>query len=97
MATAFVTFCDAMGLKAPVYTPNPDAAAKINTTATSQQMSIRAVLGHFCRVTAVGGGVCVSFGSNPTAVSGSGYHIPDGGAADFGPFQGGELIALIDA
>ena len=97
MAVVYIALTTVMGGGAPVYAPIPLAAQKINSTASSQQSTISVLgSGRYARITSVGGAVSISVGPNPTAVSGQGYVIPDGGTIDLGILAVGDKIACID-
>lgn len=86
-----------MGAGAPVYSPKANAVETITTSGSSQATTIEAKGGDFATLTVTGGAVFVAIGDTPTAASGSGDLLPDGGSRDFGPLKDGEKIAVIDA
>lgn len=100
MSTVGITFANAMDASASVYSAGHIASESVASSASSAQSTIAAsgAPGEVCRVTATGGAVWVCSGSsNPTAVVGRGFYIPDGGTIDLGRFQTGWKLAVIDA
>ena len=97
MATVHLTMGGAMGIGAPVYAAIPRAVQTITSSGTSQQSTISGADGDYASVTASGGAVFFLVGQNPTAASGRGYLVPDGGTKDVGPLKWNDKIAVIDA
>ncbi|MFB9952037.1 hypothetical protein ACFFP0_24575 [Rhizobium puerariae] len=84
--------------------PVADAAAydsdDLTSSGTSQQVTTVVVPSdgrqYFWTITASGGNVWVTFGSNPTATAGTSWLIVDGTTRDFAA-SAGQMTAVIDA
>lgn len=98
MATVGIAFGAAMDGTAPVLAAQPVASEAITSSAASQQSTSTAPASPaVCTITSIGGAIWVTFGTNPTAVAGTGYLIPDGATRDFGRLAPGWKVAVIDA
>lgn len=98
MATAHVTFnrtYDVGGQALAAYAPS--AAQTITTSGTSQQTTITAGYLDVATITVTGGAVFIAVGTNPTAASGAGYLIPDGGRLELAGLPASAKVAVINA
>lgn len=89
----------ASGGTMPVTPSVPDATATaITTSGTSQQANITSSGVHqVWTLTVAGGAVWVLFGTDPTAVAGSGWYIAADTTRDFSVTVASEKVAVIDA
>lgn len=98
MATVGIAFAAAMDGTAPVLAGQPIASEAVTSSAASQQATSTAPASpSVCSITSSGGAIWVAFGTNPTAVAGTGYLIPDGATREFGRLAPGWKVAVIDA
>jgi hypothetical protein len=82
----------------PVPLSQPDASELLNTTSTSAQSVMSATrTDQYWIVTAVDGNVWVNFGTNPTAVAGTGWLIVNGTTREFSVTAAPGKLAGIDA
>ncbi|KAA3504602.1 hypothetical protein DXM27_05150 [Rhizobium rhizogenes] len=82
----------------PVPDANAAASAAVTSSASSQTASVTAPSDgkqYYWIITASGGNVWVTFGSNPTAVAGTTYLIVDGTTRDFAA-SAAQKCAVID-
>lgn len=77
------------------YDGNFIAAANVTTSGTSAQSAVTTV-GCFARVTAIGGAMYITAGTNPTATVGPGWYLASGATIDLW-LQSGQRLAVIDA
>lgn len=97
MADVRIRFGGVMGGGAPVYSPIPDATAKITSSGTSHATSVSAEQNDYVTIKAIGGAVAFAIGQAPVAVATSGDVVAAGERADFGPLKAGDKVAIIDA
>jgi len=82
----------------PVASSITDASELLNTTTTSAQSVMTATrLNQYWIVTAIDGNVWINFGTNPTAVAGSGWLVVNGTTREFSVTGLPEKLAAIDA
>lgn len=101
IALSAVSNTASSGLNAvmPVADANAAASAAVTSSGTSQSPSVTTPSDgkqYYWIITASGGNVWVTFGSNPTAVAGTTYLIVDGTTRDFAA-SAGQKCAVIDA
>jgi hypothetical protein len=97
MATIHVTMFSATANgSASFYAASPRVAETITSSGSSQATTITALTGETASIVASGGAVWVLAGTSPTAVSGAGYLLPDGGRLELYPMVGGYAIAVKD-
>jgi len=97
MATVHVTFRNAVQMGgSSILSREPRAAESLTSSGTSDATTITAQQGEVASITASGGAVYVAVGASPTAVSGAGDLVPDGGRLDIGAMLNGDKIAVID-
>lgn len=98
MATAQIAFTDAVHVGgSSVLSKDPRAVETITTSASSQATTATALAGELASITVSGGAIFVKVAAAPTAASGSGYLIPDGGRLDLGSLAAGDKVAVINA
>lgn len=96
MAKVQVTFRNGFNVGGSTVHCKPRVAETITSSGTSQATTITASVNEIAHITASGGAVFINYGAAPTAASGSGDLIPDGGSLQIGGLASGDKVAVID-
>lgn len=97
MATVQITFRDPVQVGGTsILSREPRVVQTITSSGTSQASTITGKTGEIADITASGNSVWIRVGANPTAATGTGDLVPDGGRVQIGFLQDGDKVAVID-